>query len=202
MTDKVLMANICTAFAGGASIGSKVVREHVKAWDVVSKAITNFEYPENGQGFIVCPELMPMLRSGDAPTSDEVSDWVLRSYRGKVNKFLRAELADAIPVTFCALIAYTKEAYLVDPDVCGSVEDGIPEDTKEMQRVKNSLDCSHVLVAVLGTGGPKPAVSPYRFVMNLAGGNNEYKDMSGDDIRAKAKDIKDNQSIGWSTVAD
>lgn len=197
----VLFSNICSAFSD-KTIGTKVVRDKEKALELIEKAIINFDYPENGQGFIVLPELIPFIRSGDAPTSVEVSDWVLRSYRGKVNKFLRGELANEIPVTFCALVAYTKEAYLVDPDVCGSEEDGIPPDTVEMQRVKNELDCTHVLVTVLGTGGPKPTVSPFRFVMNLAGGNNEYKDMTGDTIRQKAREIKESLSSSWATVAD
>lgn len=198
---KLALSNICSAFADTA-IGSKVKPEcREDALRLMEQAVSLYTFPESGQGFIVCPDLIPLVLSGDAPKSVEVSDYVLRKFRGEVQKFLRRECANNVEVSFCALVVYTKDAYLKDPDVVGDAEAGIPRDEEELNRVE-TLDCTHVLVALLASGGPKPTVSPGRFVLNLAGGNNDYKNMSGDDLRALAADIKANMEKSWCTVAD
>lgn len=199
-------ANICSAFTTHA-IGSRIkplclctTQGKDRVFGVIAKAIAAYDFPANGQGFIICPELIPFVESGDAPKSADPADYVLRSYRGEVQKFLRREYAKDVKVNFCALVVYTKEAYLVDPDVSGDEAAGIPRDEAEIERIK-SVDATHVIVAVLASGGPKPTVSPHRFVMNLAGGNHDYVNMTGDELRSLAVEIKSNVGAGWCTVA-
>ena len=62
-------------------------------------------------------------------------------------------------------------------------------------------NATHVVVAVLGFAGPNPPLSPYRFVSNLAGGNNEALTYTADDMRRMAKDIKAYDDE-WCVVAD
>lgn len=201
MEVKIGLANICSAFSYGAAIGSKVKPQcHYDALRAIEQAIRMYVFPESGQAKIPCPDLLPFVLSGDAPKSVEVSDYVLRKYRGEVRKFLRRDRVNVEP-TSCACVVYTKEAYLKDPDATGDPEAGIPRDNEEIERIE-TLDCTHVLVALLATGGPEPTVSPHRFVMNLAGGNNDYKEMTGNQLRLLARDIKINYEKAWCRVAD
>lgn len=121
--------------------------------------------------------------------ADEAS-YVLRSWRGSVGAYLRREYA--APVESLAVVVYTTDAYLSDPDVAG--------DTREVERVKAS-GCTHVIVAVLAAAGPKAPLSPGRLVSNLAGGNKDALAWDADTIRAKAR-----QSVAyhdeWDVVAD
>jgi hypothetical protein len=57
-----------------------------------------------------------------------------------------------------------------------------------------------VLVAVLASDGRKATLSPYRFVMNLAGGNRSALAWTADEIRAVAREIAANEQT--SVVAD
>lgn len=87
---------------------------------------------------------------------------------------------------------YTAEAYLSDPDVAG--------DEAEVRRIQRS-GCTHVLVAVLASAGPKSPYSPERFVSNLAGGNKEALTWSAEEIRQKAAEVTA-YAREWSVVAD
>jgi len=96
----------------------------------------------------------------------------------------------AAPVDNVAVVVYTKEAYLKDPDC-----------TEEEHERINSLGCTHVLVAVLASSGKPSPLTPHRFIHNLAGGNREALLWTADEIRAKAKEIK-KFSSEWCVVAD
>jgi mitochondrial fission protein ELM1 len=96
----------------------------------------------------------------------------------------------AAPVDNVAVVVYTFAAYIQDPD-CS-------ED--ERKRVMD-MGLTHVLVAVLASAGRPSTLTAHRFVANLAGGNNEALAWTADEIRQKAKEIKDFTSK-WSVVAD
>lgn len=186
---KLIAANIVTCF-DASSIGTKVLDR--ERFEVVAKAaISTHDFDADdvpGQGFIQCPDAVPFVSAGVGKRTENPSDYVLRLYRGVVEVFLRRE--HAASVEGCALVVYTKEAYLADPDVAG--------DEVELERVK---DATHVLVAVLAFAGPKAPLSPHRLVHNLAGGNREAALWTADEIRAKALDSKTYHDE-WCVVAD
>jgi ABC-type uncharacterized transport system auxiliary subunit len=95
---------------------------------------------------------------------NDESRYVVRTHRGRVDAFLARQWAE--PVVDVAAVVYTMKAYLLDPE--------IGEDERERMRRLGRLDATHVLVAVLAacSGAPTP-LTPYRFVANMAGGNND-----------------------------
>lgn len=188
---RLLPANILTALSA-STIGTKVTDTETFE-QVAIAAIESFDFAGQrvpGQGFIPCNDLLPYVSAGVGKRTQEPSDYVARCHRGQVELYLRRECA--ADATGVALIVYTREAYLADPDV--------QKDESEQARVSAS-DATHVLVAVLAFAGPKAPLSPTRFVHNLAGGNNEAAQWSGDEIRAKATDVKAYWNE-WAVVAD
>jgi hypothetical protein len=191
LNPKIIPANIVSAF-GKKTVGTKVTN----ATEFMARAVhlvgaTNFEAQrEPGQAYIPANELCDYVSAGVGERSQNPADYVARLYRGNVELFLRRK--KAAKVAGVALIVYTREAYLKDPDVL--------KETTERNRIEKS-DCTHVLVAVLGFAGPKAPLSPYRLVHNLAGGNNEVSTWTVEDIKQKAAESKTYHDT-WCTVAD
>jgi hypothetical protein len=186
---RIALSDIVTAF-NYRSIGTKVIDEQA-FWETLSEAVEAFDWSTcrvPGQALIDLPEAIPFVSSGVGNPSDLASAYVLRSYRGKVSAYLRREYA--APMTHCSVVVYSKEAYLLDPDC----------DEAERVRIEGA-DPTHVLVAVLATSGEKSVLSPYRFVKNLAGGNNEALAWTAEEVRAKAREISE-QLDRWDLVAD
>lgn len=186
---KLFLSDICSAFSP-ETIGTKVLRAKgfLEAADRVT-AVHDFTKDRiPGQGFILCPEAVPFISAGVGKKSSDPSRYHCREHRGVVSAYLKREFVE--PCSGCALVVYTAEAYLRDPDVTSS----------EAERVTKH-GSSHVLVAVLGFAGPESPLPPYRLVWNLAGGNREALEWSADEIRAKAKAAIDYDNE-WSTVAD
>ena len=130
----------------------------------------------SGQGFLVCPEAIPFVSAGDGLRTEDPWDYIPALHRGEVSLFLKRERAGE--VQFCALVVFTSEAYLADPEVT-------PE---EAARVEGA---THVLVAVIASSGPEAPLTPQRFVANLAGGNREALAWDADEIREKARAINE-----------
>jgi hypothetical protein len=185
---KIAVSDICSALKSEA-IGSRVI-DDAGFTKAALAAIEAHDFSKDrvpGQGFIQCPEAIPFVSAGVGPRSKDPKDYVLREHRGIVSAYLKRHLA--APVTGCALVVYTRDAYLRDPDVTA----------EEAARVDTA---SHVLVAVLAFAGPEsPPLPPYRFVWNLAGGNREAATWTADEIRSKAKAAIDYDNA-WVTVAD
>lgn len=162
MTDVVFAtSDICTAFSS-KTIGSKVTNipdfmEQLRAV-VQTHDVSKDRAP--GQHFIVMPDAHHLVSAGDGPKSDNSEDYVVRHHREGPKMFLKREKAG--DVQFLACVVYTREAYLGDPDV-----------TKE--EAESLGDATHIIVAVIASSGPAAPVTPFRFVHNLAGGNNAYK---------------------------
>ncbi len=182
-------SNIVTAF-DDKTIGSKVTN-HEAFHGVMLSAVERYDFETAripGQGFVHCPEAVPFVVAGVGRKSTDASRYQCREHRGHVGAYLKREFAS--PVEGVALIVYTKDAYLKDPDI----------EKDEFIRIYES-QVSHVLVAVLAFAGDKPTLTPHRFVQNLAGGNREALDWTADEIRAKASEISTYGS-DWSMVAD
>ena len=99
---------------------------------------------------------MPFVSAGVGPQSTNPTDYVCRLHRGHVGAYLKRE--HAAPITGCAVVVYTREAYLANPEITAM----------EAYRIG---DATHVLVAVLAFAGPEAPLTPHRLVANLAGGN-------------------------------
>lgn len=184
---KLAISDICSAFAP-STIGTKVNNDS-EFLRVAEKAILGHDFSKDrvpGQGFILVPEAVPFISAGVGRKTSDPSQYVCREHRGVVSAYLRREFAE--PASGCALVVYTLDAYLKDPDVT-------PD---EGARVAGS---DFVLVAVLGFAGPESPLPPYRLVWNLAGGNREALEWSADEIRTRAKKAIEYDSE-WATVAD
>lgn len=175
-------------------IGSKVGNSDAFR-DLLSVAIFNHDTAKDraeGQHFIVLtPNIIRKaeITCGVGRKTSNVEDYVMREWRGSVSTFLKRELA--LPVSFCAVIVYTKSAYLADPHM--------KDDVRAEVEASNS---SHYLVALLANADGVPnARSPYRLVDSLAGGNNEFENISIEDVKAMAVESKAYADT-WSVVAD
>jgi hypothetical protein len=170
-------SNIVTAF-NKFTVGTKVT-DNINFFKVLRAAVDTYDFEKDrvpGQAFLILPEAIPYVSAGDGLQTQNPDDYIPVLYRGNVELFLRREKAGQ--TKFCAAVVYTKSAYEADPDWDGS----------EQEALKG---CTHVLVAVIGSSGPKSPLSPYRLVYNLAGGNNEVLKWNADEIRAKAKESLD-----------
>lgn len=191
---RLIPSNIVSAF-DSQTIGTKVTPFHVAAFMQMAKdAIAKYDFAAQrvpGQGFIVLPEeATQVVGAGVGKRTSNEYNYVCREHRGIVSAYLKRKYA--AECTGVAIVVYTKEAYLADPDTVG---------TDEYARVE-AIGCTHVLVAILAFAGPNPPALPaYRLVWNLAGGNKEALVWTADEIRAKAKAAIDYDNE-WVTVAD
>jgi hypothetical protein len=189
---KITCSSIVSAF-DSVTVGTKVLNE--KAFlELLIHAVESTDFSAQrveGQALIPLAKAIPFVSCGVGKGTNQVEDYILREYRGKVCKFLKRHLASE--VKSLAVVVYTREAYLKDPDVM--------KNTEEWDRVASS-DATHVLITVLASAETPSSLSSSRFVRNLAGGNNEFLVLSADEIREKAKEVVDYEDEGWETVAD
>jgi hypothetical protein len=194
---KILDSNIVTAFSA-VTLGTKVTDERrFRAFLADFVGTHEFAEVDNaekgviaGQAFIMLPGAEETVSSGVGKTSQEPSDYVARFHREKVGLYLKRSKAEK--ATGVAAVVYTRGAYLRDPDILG--------DAAEAARIEAS-NATHVLVAVIAFAGPKSPLPAWRFVCNLAGGNLNAQELSGEAIREQAKGIRDYWST-WSVVSD
>jgi hypothetical protein len=176
---KLGTTTILTAF-NASPIGTKVVNHEA----FVSKAlaaIAAHDFSQDrvpGQGFLICPEAIPFVSAGDGLRTEDPTNFSPALHRGEVGLYLKRECAGE--TQFCALVVYTTEAYLSDPEV----------DATEAAQIRGS-EFTHMLVAVIASSGPEAPLTPGRFTSNLAGGNKEALVWTADEIREKAKAVKD-----------
>lgn len=188
---KIGISNILSAFED-STIGTKVTNKG-QFMAAAEKAIANHDAKndrQQGQHFISAPEAIAFVSAGVGRRTSNPEDYTLRLHRGRMEAYLkRSQAAD---VDSCSLVVYTREAYINAPDV--------QKDTAELKRIKES-DYTHILIAVLAAAGPKAPLTPIRFVMNLGGGNNEAKQWTADEIRAKAEVVAAYDK-DWCVVSD
>lgn len=180
---KFALSNIVTEF-GEKTIGTKVLAKSRSLFYSELQRGIEFEHDMStdrirGQMYIPLPYAIGTVSCGVGVKTVNAKDYVLREHRGHVSAYLKRKFA--CDVDSLAAVVYTKQAYLIDPDVI--------DDEVEKARI-NALEqqYTHVIVAVLASaGGPSP-LSSHRLVWNLAGGNLEGLVWSGDEIRAKARE--------------
>lgn len=192
-TMNCLVSKVCSAFESSA-VGSRVI-DPKKFFAALGRAVEAHDPSTDrvpGQhGNIVLPvEVYATLSAGVGKRTAHPADFVLAEHRGEVDIYLRRGLA--VPVSAVAVSVYTVAAYLADPEVSA--------DKVECDRVTAS-GATHVLVSVRASAGPRSPLTPKRFVDNLAGGNKEAREWSGNEIRAKATEISRYYSE-WAVVAD
>lgn len=182
-------SDILTAFDDEA-IGSKVI-DGYEFIHYLTKEMEEFDWSlckVSGQAYISLPEIVNnCVSSGIGMRTNNLEDYVIRlNNRGEVGLYLKRSLASRADNV--AVVVYSYEAYKNDPDVTH----------EEIKRVEG---CSHIIVAVLASTSKPSTLSAHRFVHNLAGGNHEALLWSGDEIRQKAREIKEFTSK-WAIVAD
>lgn len=188
---KTEIAGIVTAFDEYV-IGTKVCNAR-EFMNVLTTAITEHDFSADniiGQAYIELPDAKKYVSGGVGVCTSNPKDYTLAEHRGMVKSYLKREHAEE--TKHLAVVVYTKDAYLTDPD--------IDEDPNEADRIKAS-GATHVLVAVLSSAGDPAPHSPTRFVWNLAGGNHEALEWSADEIREKSQEIK-KYYTQWCSVAD
>lgn len=185
-------ANIVTAF-DGVTVGTKVIQP-ITFLGYLDEAICKHDPSKDrakGQHYIVLPpEARATVSAGEGRRTKNPDDYVIRVHRGEPSLFLRRDFAGEVENLAC--IVYTRNAYLLDPDVLS--------DKYEHGRISNQ-SVTHVLVAVIASTGISSPLTPDRLVKNLAGGNKEALMWSADEIRQKASKTNEYWS-NWCVVAD
>ena len=192
----IKVSSVCHAF-DASCVGTRVISAHHHVlMACIAKELASYEMPTNGKGIVGLPgSSYGLLFSGDTERAGlKASDFIVREWRGEMMMFAKRRGTRPQDPSFAAAIVYTKAAYLTDPEV----------DDEERARME---DATHVLVAVLGSRGPKPTLSSARFVRNLAGGNASFApgERSYTDLVSMAKEIVAYESAyesAWVTVAD
>jgi hypothetical protein len=198
--NKLTCSNIVTAF-DKTTIGTKVVDEahfYVLLWEAIdAHDFSSDKTPGQAvltldEKIIQNPHWYSCVSGGIGRKTRNPDDYIVRNYRGQPHMFLKRKFAE--PVKSVRAVVYTRNAYLLDPDVVSDQDEG--------ERIRQS-DATHVLVAVLGETGVPSTVSPYRFVANLAGGNLDYQEgkMTYRELVELARKVK-SHSDEWTTVAD
>lgn len=191
MTEIKIEKSFAVSAFATETVGTKVIDEP-RFMEVLEKTIENHDLSKNKvKGQMFCPmpeEVFPTVSAGVGRRTDNPDDYVVRVHRRRASLYLRRKVA--APVESLAVVVYTAEAYLADPEV--------PE--KEADRIRQS-EATHIIVAVLAGAGPKTPHTPWRFVSNLAGGNREAIEWTADEIRQKAKEIRDYYQK-WCVIAD
>lgn len=194
MEVKLGFSDILTAFEReeDITIGTKVLWPYIGDFlELLERQISIFNWDscrQKGQACIPLSGAHLWVSAGVGRRTMNPDDYVVRAHRESVKLYLKrafAARADSV-----SAVVYTKEAYLIDPDI-----------TDEEAKRINQDNCSHVLVAVLASAGPKMPLTSGRFVHNLAGGNLEALKWTADEIREKAKEIKDYYNE-WCVVSD
>ena len=194
MAPSFCTASICTAFQG-RTIGTKVL-DTIAFLNVLARAVAAHDASKDrfpGQSLVSLPaEGISTVSGGVGTPSSDPDHYVLREHRGNVSAYLKRERA--APPVRVEVVVYTIDAALNDPD-CD------PDEQARLLHFK-SVGTTHVVVAVLASAdSTPPALSPYRFTHNLAGGNHEAMAWTADEIRAKAVEIMAADKR-WCVVAD
>lgn len=166
------------------------VRAPVSLQRDIEMALETYEFPENGQGFVSLPEsAWANVLPGVARRTTNPEDYKNALHRGKVGQFLRRDLVALPALSGVAAIVYTREAFLADPQT-----------SDEEKQAFIEAGYTHVWVTTLAFAGPKPPVTSWRFVVNLAGGNAAYAEMTKEKLVEMAQSIEAYEAE-WAVVA-
>jgi len=162
-----MVSFVCHAF-NGATIGTKVIPAHREGFkELLATAVSNHDPAGDrvpGQHFIMLPgEATNMVSAGVGRHTHDTRDYLVALHRGQAGMYLRRSLAAEVEKV--AVVVYTREAYLANPD--DDMTDG------EILSLEES-DANHVIVAVLAFAGPQSPMNQRTWVHNIAGNNEEY----------------------------
>ena len=164
------------------------VQEPMALYEAVVAAIETYVFPEDGQAVISLPkEVCGIVLPGVARRTDRPEDYKNVFYRGKMEQFLDRRKVELPSLDEVAVVVYTAEAFLADPQTSDEEKAGF---------IKAGF--THCWVTT--RAGPKGPVTPWRFVVNLAGGNAAYETMTKDALVEMAKEIEAYESE-WCVVA-
>ena len=194
MAISLCTSDTCTAFKI-STVGTKVYSSALPDFmRILAKAVEDYDPTSDrvpGQHFVPLPsEANKMVSPGIGPRTKSPYDYVLATHRGRVGAFLKRRFTENVKLDGVACIVYTKAAYLADPQIGYA----------EGQRLHNSV-YTHVVVAVLAFVGPRPPLTPHRFLANLAGGNKEAATYTLADIYKMAADVLEYDEH-WCVVSD
>ncbi len=183
---------LASAQFGNAAVGTRIAEPGPLA-GALGAAVADYVFPDNGQGFItldleVHPSIAEYVQAGVAPVSDIPADYVVRSHRGEIITVLRREAAADLTPDGVAVIVYTREAFLADPDTSDEEKAAFVE-----------AGHTHCWVTTLAFKGPPPPLGSRRFVRNLAGGNAAYADKTAFELRTEAAAIAEYEAQ-WCVV--
>jgi hypothetical protein len=171
------------------AIGTKVLKP-MALHDAITTALETYEFPANGQGFVSLPEeSWSCVMPGVARRTANPEDYKSGLHRGKVGQFLDRSKVEPPPLDGVAAIVYTAEAFLADPQT-----------SEEEKAAFVEAGFTHCWVTTLAFAGPKPPVTAWRFVVNLAGGNAAYAEMTKGELVEMAQAIEAYEAE-WCVVA-
>ena len=180
---------IAAAQATSGAIGT-FVRAPVSLQRDIEMALESYKMPENGQGFVSLPEeAWVSVLPGVARRTTNPEDYKNALHRGKVGQFLDRTKVELPALSGVAAIVYTREAFLADPQTSDEEKAAFVE-----------AGYTHVWVTTLAFAGPKPPVTSWRFVVNLAGGNASYETMTKEELVEMAQSIEAYEAE-WAVVA-
>lgn len=186
---KIFMHDLAAAQMTPSAIGT-FVQKPMALHTAIMAALETYEFPENGQGFVSLPEeAWANVMPGVAKRTKNPEDYCNRLHRGKVEQFLRRDKVALPALSGVAAIVYSKKAFLADPQTSDSEKQGFVE-----------TGFTHCWVTTLAFAGPKPPVTSWRFVVNLAGGNAAYAEMTKEQLVEMAQSIEAYESE-WCVVA-
>jgi len=189
MIMKIFMHDLAASQSTPSAIGTKVSKP-MALHTAIMEALESYEMPENGQGFLSLPEeAWGSVLPGVARRTTAPDDYCNRLHRGKVGQFLRRDLVALPALDGVAAIVYTAAGYLADPQT---------SDEEKQAFVEGGF--THCWVTTLAFAGPKPPVTSWRFVVNLAGGNASYETMTKEELVEMAQSIEAYESE-WCVVA-
>lgn len=179
----------CQSFTGG--MGTQI--ENRDAFmSALTEAMAEYDTSNDraeGQHFIhMDPSVISDagISCGVGRASQDPSAYHLVNWRGRVGAYLKREHA-ATPESV-AVAVYSASAWANDPDV---IKAELP-----------ACEGDYCIVGVFANAAGTPnAYGSHRLVANLAGGNEEAKHWTADEIREKAAASIEYES-GWSVVCD
>ena len=197
------------------TVGTKVLdKEALMSILYAAVEAADFSQGVPGQAFIPLPPGTESYVSGGVGRRTlDPKDFHNVEYNGVVTQFLKRENA-AKPDSVAAIV-YTLAAYLVDPDVIDDPDlTSAQRELRAAERARiEKSNCTHVLVALLASVGPKPPRSSASFVAGIAGGNNEFAWMQDytcpdsefrkkiEGLTTDAAEVKEYEKT-WCVVAD
>jgi hypothetical protein len=184
---KIYMHTIAAAQVERKAIGT-FVQKPMSLHTALMAAVEDHDFRDGP--FVTIAGAQEFVTCGVAGATTNPEDYVLREHRGEVAAYRRRDgltAEEKRPDTVAAII-YNRQMYLNDPQT---------SDEAKADFVESGY--THCWVTTLAMKGPKAPVGPWRFCVNLAGGNAIAGVKTKEELVFEAQEIEDYWSK-WSTV--